>query len=170
MAFISASGIASAAPTAGSAGSRAAKAGALLVLGALLPATAPAASPAAPVGSLEIDVAGMRSARGLIRICLTADPRNFPGCVDDKHAVTRSVPASQHVIRFDDLPPGNYAAALIHDENSNAKLDTLLGIPREGFGFSRNPPIGFGPPRFAAAEFALGGVAETQQVTMRYML
>lgn len=170
MAFISASGIASAAPTAGSAGSRAAKAGALLVLGALLPAMAPAASPAAPVGSLEIDVAGMRSARGLIRICLTAEPRNFPGCVDDKHAVTRSVPASQHIIRFDDLPPGNYAAALIHDENSNAKLDTLLGIPREGFGFSRNPPIGFGPPRFAAAEFALGGVAETQQVTMRYML
>jgi hypothetical protein len=30
----------------------------------------------------------MRSARGLIRICLTAEPRNFPGCVDDKHAVT----------------------------------------------------------------------------------
>jgi len=133
--------------------------------------TVPAASPAAsPVGSLEIDVAGMRSARGLIRICLTADPKNFPGCVDDKHAVTRSVPASQHIIRFDDLPPGSYAAALIHDENSNAKLDTLLGIPREGFGFSRNPPIGFGPPRFSAAQFALGGVAETQQVTMRYML
>jgi uncharacterized protein (DUF2141 family) len=141
------------------------------VLGALLPAAAPVASPAASlVGSLEIDVAGMRSARGLIRICLTAEPRNFPGCVDDKHAVTRSVPASQHIIRFDDLPQGKYAVALIHDENSNAKLDTLLGIPREGFGFSRNPPIGFGPPRFAAAEFALGGVAETQQVTMRYML
>jgi len=163
MAFISASGIASAAPTAGSAGSRAAKVGALLALGALLPA-------ASPVGSLEIDVAGMRSARGLIRICLTADPRNFPGCIDDKRAVTRSVPAGQHIIRFDELPPGNYAAALIHDENSNAKLDTLLGIPREGFGFTRNPPIGFGPPRFSAAQFALGGVAETQQVTMRYML
>lgn len=131
----------------------------------------PAASPAASLaGSLEIDVAGMRSARGLIRVCLTADPRNFPGCLDDKRAVTRSVPASQRIIRFDDLPPGKYAAALIHDENSNAKLDTLLGIPREGFGFSRNPPIGFGPPRFAAAEFALDGVAETQQVTMRYML
>jgi len=112
----------------------------------------------------------MRSARGLIRICLTADPRNFPGCIDDKRAVTRSVPAGQHIIRFDGLPPGNYAAALIHDENSNAKLDTLLGIPREGFGFTRNPPIGFGPPRFSAAQFALGGVAETQQVTMRYML
>jgi len=141
------------------------------LLGVLLSAAAPVASPAtALAGSLEIDVAGMRSARGLIRVCLTAEPKNFPGCVDDKHAVTRSVPASQHIIRFDDLPPGKYAAALIHDENSNAKLDTLMGIPREGFGFSRNPPIGFGPPRFVAAEFALGTVAQTQQVTMRYIL
>ncbi|WP_157094117.1 DUF2141 domain-containing protein [Sphingomonas mali] len=144
-----------------------ARIGAGLLLGVLLPAAAPVTSPAA---SLEIDVAGMRSARGLIRVCLTAEPKNFPGCVDDKRAVTRSVPAGQHIIRFDDLPPGKYAAALIHDENSNAKLDTLMGIPREGFGFSRNPPIGFGPPRFVAAEFALGTVAQTQQVTMRYIL
>jgi uncharacterized protein (DUF2141 family) len=143
----------------------------VLVLGALLPAAAPLAGPViGPTASLELDVTGMRSARGLIRICLTADPRNFPGCTDDKHAVTRSVPAGEHVIRFDGLSPGNYAAALIHDENSNAKLDTLMGIPREGFAFSRNPPIGFGPPRFAAAQFALDRVAETQQVTMRYML
>jgi uncharacterized protein (DUF2141 family) len=138
----------------------------VLLLGALLPA---AAAPV-PGASLEIDVAGLRSAKGLIRICLTADPKNFPGCTDDKHAITRSVPASQHAIRFDDLAPGIYAAALIHDENSNAKLDTMMGIPREGFGFTRNPAIGFGPPRFAAAEFALGGVAQRQQVTMRYIL
>ena len=165
MGSISVSGTGSAAPIAGSAASRTAKAGALLLLGALLPGAAPA-----PLTSLEIDVTGMRSAKGLIRICLTADPQNFPQCIDDRHAVKRSVPAGQHNIRFDGLAPGNYAAALIHDENSNAKLDTLMGIPREGFGFSRNPPIGFGPPRFTAAQFALGAVAETQQVTMRYML
>jgi uncharacterized protein (DUF2141 family) len=121
------------------------------------------------VTNLEIDVAGLRSAKALIRIRLAAEPNNFPGCTDDKHAITRSVPAGQHAIRFDGLSPGTYAAALIHDENSNAKLDTMMGIPREGFGFSRNPPIGFGPPRFAAAEFALGGVAQAQQVAMRYI-
>ena len=137
----------------------------MLFAALLLPAAAPMAST-----SLEIDVSGMRSARGLIRICLTADPRNFPACVDDRDAVKRSVPADQHVIRFDGLAPGNYAAALIHDENSNARLDTVMGIPREGFGFSRNPHIGFGPPRFSAAAFALGAVAEKQQVTMRYLL
>ena len=123
-----------------------------------------------PVTSLEIQVDGLRSAKGMIRVCLTADPGNFPACIDDRHAVRRSVPADQRVIRFEGLAPGTYAAALIHDENSNARLDTLMGIPREGFGFSRNPRIGFGPPRFSAAEFALGSVAETQQVTMRYLL
>ena len=168
MGSISASGTASAAPTGGSAVSHRVKALAALVLAAPLP-TAAASTPA-PTTSLEIDVAGLRSAKGLIRVCLTADPKNFPQCTDDRDAVKRSVPAGQRVIRFDGLSPGIYAAALIHDENSNAKLDTVMGIPREGFGFSRNPRIGFGPPRFCAAEFALGAVAERQQVTMRYLL
>ena len=50
------------------------------------------------------------------------------------------------------------------------KLDTLLGIPREGFGFSRDPTIRFGPPRFDAAHFTLATDADTQQIMMRYML
>ncbi|PZQ62155.1 MAG: hypothetical protein DI544_05245 [Sphingomonas taxi] len=125
---------------------------------------------AAPVGSLEVDIAQLRSAKGLIRICLTADPANFPNCVDDHDAVTRSVPAGQHGIRFTALPRGDYAVAVIHDENGNAKLDTFAGIPKEGFGFSRNPPIRFGPPRFSAARFTLASDAETQQVRMRYIL
>ena len=123
----------------------------------------------APTTSLDIAVSGLRSAKGMIRVCLTADPANFPGCVDDRHAITRSVPANQPDIRILGLAPGNYAAAVIHDENSNAKLDTFAGIPREGFGFSRNPRIGFGPPRFSSAAFAVGGVAETQRISMRYM-
>jgi uncharacterized protein (DUF2141 family) len=59
--------------------------------------------------------------------------------------------------------------AVIHDENSNNRLDTFAGIPREGFGFSRNPAIRFGPPRFAAARFVLDSDAEAQQVQMRYI-
>jgi len=132
-----------------------------------LAATLPANG--APATSLDLAVTGLRSAKGMIRVCLTADPANFPGCIDDKRAITRSVPASQRDIRILGLAPGNYAAAVIHDENSNARLDTFAGIPREGFGFSRNPRIGFGPPRFSSAAFAVGGVAETQQIAMRYM-
>ena len=125
---------------------------------------------AVPVASLDVGVDHVRSGKGLLRVCLTADPENFPSCVDDKDAVTRTVPAGTHGLRFTGLPYGTYAVAVIHDENSNAKLDTFAGIPREGFGFSRNPPIRFGAPRFAAARFAIAGDAARQQIAMRYIL
>ena len=124
---------------------------------------------AAPVATLDVDVDHLRSAKGLIRVCLTGDPDNFPACVDDADAVTRSVAANVRSIRFAGLPYGHYAVAVIHDENANAKLDTFAGIPREGFGFSRNPGVGFGAPRFAAAQFAVAGDANTQQIRMRYI-
>jgi uncharacterized protein (DUF2141 family) len=125
---------------------------------------------AMPVSELSIDVTNLRSDRGMIRLCLTLDPANFPGCVDNSRAVTRSVPAATREIRLEGLPQGDYAAAVIHDENGNKKLDTFAGIPREGFGFSRNPPITFGPPRFAAARFTLAGDTDRQSVKMRYLL
>ncbi len=124
---------------------------------------------ATPIARLDVAVDHLRSSKGLIRVCVTADPDNFPACVDDADAITRSVPAGTRTIRFDGLPLGGYAIAVIHDENSNAKLDTFAGIPREGFGFSRNPPVTFGPPRFAAARFALTSDAEMQQIRMRYI-
>ena len=125
---------------------------------------------ASPIASLDVGIDKVRSTKGVLRLCLTADPKNFPGCVDDANAVTRSVPASERDVRFDGLPYGNYAVAIIHDENRNAKLDTFMGIPREGFGFSRNPAISFGPPRFRAAEFAVGAKPETERITIRYLL
>lgn len=131
---------------------------ALLVLGA------------APIAHLDVSVSQMRSAKGMLRVCLTADPDNFPACVDDADAVTRSVPAGTHALRFEGLPLGNYAVAVIHDENGNSRLDTFAGIPREGFGFSRNPVIRFSAPRFAAARFTVTGDANQQQIRMRYIL
>lgn len=125
---------------------------------------------ATPVADLHVDVAMLRSGKGMLRLCLTADPKNFPACVGDARAITRSVPAGNPDMVFAGLPTGNYALAVIHDENGNNKLDTMLGIPREGFGFSRNPTITFGPPRFAAARFQLDTDANRQQVRMKYML
>lgn len=125
---------------------------------------------ASPTTQLDVEVVKLRSEKGVLRFCLTADPDNFPACVDDADAVTRTVPASVRSLRFDGLHPGGYALAIVHDENDNAKLDTIAGIPREGFGFSRNPALGFGPPRFDRARFAVGGDASVQQVRIRYIL
>lgn len=105
----------------------------------------------------------------MLRVCLTADPHNFPNCVDDARAIARSVRAADHALRFDGLPRGTYAVAVIHDENGNNRLDTFAGVPREGYGFSNNAPVRFGPPKFAAARFDLGGDANRQQIRIRYI-
>jgi uncharacterized protein (DUF2141 family) len=125
---------------------------------------------AAPTTDLTVDLDGVRSDKGVLRLCLTGDPDAFPGCVDGARGQTRTVPADVRQVTFTGLAPGSYAVAVIHDENDNARLDRFAGIPREGFGFSRNPPLGFGPPSFAAARFAVGSDAVAQQVRLRYIL
>ena len=95
----------------------------------------------------------------------------FSKCESDPAARRLTVPVAQaRAIRFDGLPSGNYAIALIHDENSNNKLDTSFGIPREGFGFSRNPVIRFGPPSFASAQFAVSTGATDETIKVKYLL
>ena len=106
----------------------------------------------------------------MVRVCLTADPGNFPACIDDADAVTLSFSAAERQFSLPGLAPGDYALAVIHDENGNGKLDTIVGIPREGYGFSRNAPVRFGPPRFAAARFTVAGAETSERVTMRYLL
>jgi uncharacterized protein (DUF2141 family) len=123
-----------------------------------------------PLASLDVEITGLRSAKGLIQLCLTTDAGAFPDCSKDAHGIKRTLSAAAPRIRFEGLPPGDYAVAVIHDANGNARLDTMLGIPREGFGFSRNPAIRFGPPRFAAAQFAVVAGGGSQQVRMRYLL
>ena len=95
---------------------------------------------------------------------------NFPDCAEDRAAFTRSIPADAPHAHFAGLPAGTYAVAVIHDENSNARLDTFAGIPREGIGFSRNPGITFGPPRFSAAGFTIGAAPVRETVRIRYFL
>ena len=64
---------------------------------------------------------------------------------------------------------GTYAIAVVHDENSNNKMDMALFMPKEGFGFSRNPTITVGPPSFKSASFVVAGDVR-QSIRMKYML
>ena len=125
---------------------------------------------AAPLATLDVRVAGLRSSYGLVRICLTADPRAFPDCERDPVARHRSVASDQagHV-RFEDLPIGDYAVSLFHDTNANGRLDKLLMLPKEGVGFSNNPRLRFGPPTFAEARIRMTGDTAVT-VRLRYFM
>jgi uncharacterized protein (DUF2141 family) len=124
---------------------------------------------AAPVARLDVTFDHLRSTKGVVRVCLTAKPAHFPRCQGDKEAVGLAIPAATGRFTLPALPYGQYAVAIIHDENGNGRLDTFAGIPREGFGFSRDASGRFGPPRFAAASFAVEQEAKAERVTMRYI-
>ena len=130
-----------------------------------------ALSGAAAPGSVDADITGLRSAKGQLLVCLTTRPDRFPDCQTDPYARRMTVAVSAgRELRFEGLPSGDYALALIHDENGNGKLDTMMGIPREGFGFSRNPAIRFGPPKFAEARIAVTSGATDETIRVKYLL
>lgn len=115
-------------------------------------------------------VEGLRSTKGNIIICLTRDPSHFPDCEGDPLSRHMTITAVDPAAVFPSLPSGDYAVALIHDENGNGRLDKMFGVPREGVGFSRNPRLTFGPPRFAAAQFPVGAQPVEENIRLRYFL
>lgn len=120
-------------------------------------------------GEVEVSIEGLRNTRGDVHLCLTRDQRHFPNCRDDPAAIKRTVPASTRRVTLN-VAPGEYALSLFHDENRNRELDTMLRIPREGFGFSRNPRIRFGAPRFRDVRVGIATGFTRLSVRMQYML
>jgi uncharacterized protein (DUF2141 family) len=145
---------------------------ALAALGTAL-GSATLADAAAPVGAstLTINVSGLRNAKGNVLVCVTANKKYFPDCSKDPASHRARVKAkSASAISFSGVKAGTYAAALMHDENANDKLDTAVLLPKEGFGFSRNPAVVTGPPKFKSAAFTVGEGSASQTVKMKYML
>jgi uncharacterized protein (DUF2141 family) len=61
------------------------------------------------------------------------------------------------IVTLTNIPPGRYAAVAYHDENANRDLDlNALGIPKEAYGFSNDPPMLLGPPLFKDSAFDVG--------------
>ena len=119
---------------------------------------------------LSMDVQGLRSSKGNFLICVTRQADHFPDSRGDPDARQFTGPATKGIVPLGRREPGPYAIALIPEEYGNGKLDTLIGIPREGVGFSRNPAIRFGAPSFRSAQFAMAGAAVRQDIKVKYFL
>lgn len=120
--------------------------------------------------TVEIDVQGLRNSRGQLHLCATRNEAHFPDCRADPAAYRKTVPAATRRLRLTGIAPGRYAVSLFHDQNSNARLDTFLGVPREGFGFSRNPVIRFAAPKFDSVGIELAPGLTRTSVRMQYLL
>jgi uncharacterized protein (DUF2141 family) len=110
-------------------------------------------------GDLTIVVIGLESSDGVVRIAISNSKENYE--TKNAEPFRRKIVDIQKrraKARFRDLPSGEYAVKLIHDENSNGKMDTnFLGIPKEDYAFSNNARGTFGPPDYEKAKFDLNG-------------
>ena len=136
----------------------------------LISASANGQNSTSATGAVDLTMTNARNTRGNILICLTSNADKFPDCRGDATARTLTISASASHARFSNLAAGTYAVSMIHDENANGRMDMRLFLPREGFGFSRNPAIGMGPPRFTSASFTVGAGTVEQAVRIRYLL
>ena len=133
----------------------------------------PPAPANAPHGcTLRIHVDGLRNSTGNIGTVLFTSPQGWP---EDLSKTFRHGPAliapgqRQGTAVWENLPPGDYSVAAIHDENSNHKLDrNFIGVPKEGFGFANNPRIALVAPPFSKAVIRVGCPATDVTIHLQY--
>ena len=101
---------------------------------------------------LVVHVDGFRNHKGNAGITVFTSPDGWPEN-NDKAFTHAGHPFTGDKATLElQLPPGRYALAVLHDVNSNHKLDrNMLGWPKEGFGFSNNPKVNLSAPSFDTA-------------------
>lgn len=125
---------------------------------------------AAPNSRLTVEIGGLRNQNGTLCLSLFSSEQGFPN-QSDRALASRCIQAGETSASFDQLALGRYAVAVIHDANNDGKLNTgLLGIPEEGFGFSRNPKIGTRAPSFSDTAFLVSAESTKIQISLKYLL
>jgi len=107
------------------------------------------------VGTLRITVENVQKSQGKILLAVYADDDNFLSEVTYRSVHQEVNQTGVVTVEVSDLPYGDYAVSLYHDENDNGKIDTnFMKIPKEPYGFSNNARGTFGPPKFRDAQFS----------------
>ena len=115
-------------------------------------------------------VRGLRSNRGHIRGAIYPSAETFTHEGQGTSTCISSVRGGVSRCVFENVPPGRYAVGVMHDEDDDEHFDQgFMGIPQEGYGFSRNAHGTMGPPSFEDAAFDFrGGRMLTIELTIRY--
>lgn len=124
-------------------------------------------------GVIHVELSGLHSNKGQMLCALysSAQAEAFPKKADKAVArLTAQIAERRAVCDFSGVAPGTYAVSVVHDENSNGKLDTnFIGMPREGVGASNDAKGHMGPPKFSAASFRYEGGRLDLKIHVNYL-
>lgn len=103
---------------------------------------------------LKVTVTDIHELKGKIQVSLYNSEASFIKKGREYKSMVREVKSGTEIFTFKDLPKGEYAVALYHDENGDGKCNTnMLGIPKEGYAFSRNFVPKLSAPKFEDTKF-----------------
>ncbi len=106
--------------------------------------------------TISVKVHNVPSQDGNINVAVYNSDESF--LKFDKVVKTGSIQAQEGMValKIENMPAGEYALAVFHDENANNELDTnWLGIPTEKVAFSKGKMKTFGPPKYKECVFSV---------------
>ena len=121
-------------------------------------------------GTLCLEIREFRNEKGLVQVALFDKADGFPNKPDLAfRTATVPIKGGIAVVIFEEIPFGIYAVGVLHDENSNKKIDAnLLGFPVEGYGTSKDARGTWRPPSFEDAKFVVGSDRINMAITISY--
>ena len=107
-------------------------------------------------GNVEIVITGFKNNEGQVIIKVFRGPEGFPKEDELAYKIYKvSIIEMQSQLTID-LPAGEYAIMVVHDENNNELLDTnFIGMPKEAVGVSIYTKMG--KPNYEKAKFKVEG-------------
>lgn len=123
-------------------------------------------------GDLVIHASCLKNNNGSVRIALfNSDSSYTADKFTGENAFRKEiVPIKNNTVdcRFTNLPYGDYAIKLFHDEDNSGKFETgMFGIPKVQYGFSNNAHGKFGPAGYDKAKFHLGSTEQKMDIEMQ---
>jgi uncharacterized protein (DUF2141 family) len=126
--------------------------------------------PSNATGDLVVSISNLKNTKGQVGILIFNKKEGFPA---ESAKATRDIlipiEGASMTYTFPNLPFGEYAVSVMHDENKNEQLDVnFFGIPREGNGVSNNVVGRMGPPSFEKAAFRFQKNNQSVGIKLRY--
>ena len=121
--------------------------------------------------NVEVTVNGIRSENGQIVVGVFTDDLSFRKEQGLLKTIVPKTNLSDGTMTFSlSLEPGLYGLSVLDDENGDGQMEYgMLGIPKEGFGFSDYYHTGLKRPRFDSFKFTVdNGQVKKITVKMRY--
>ncbi len=118
---------------------------------------------------IELEITGIRSNSGQLMVSVHLGPKGFPHKNMYKQLFITDYTFPTYTVVLKDIPYGNSAISILHDENKSGKMDfNIFHFPKEGYGFYKDYNVTISPPNYEDVEFEISQKEMHVETKMQY--